>query len=197
MGCISVVGQQRATNRADAGQHDLLWNDRAGESLFVQDLANDAGSDGGLIYKDRNFSVSLSQPLSFDHAAGYYVWWVRIENQPGLRMICFWPAGQARYKAAAMSGEIEDLGKLKLLRTGSGSMFLFALAGDGQMRPVSLTNAGGHRLLIDYTATGLIESIRDETARESKPEYDGGRIRAVVQTWYRDGAKYITMANFR
>jgi hypothetical protein len=109
-------------------------------------------------------------------------------------MACFWRTGEKRYKATALAAEIEDLGKLKLLRTKSGSSVLFAIAGDGQLRAVSLTNPSEHRLLIDYTATGLIEKIHDDRSRESRPEYDGERIRALVQTWYRDGTKYLTMA---
>ena len=29
------------------------------------------------------------QPLSFSNTGGYFVWWVTLDNQPGLRMIRF------------------------------------------------------------------------------------------------------------
>jgi len=193
---LSVNGQQRVTNRANVEPHALIWSDRPGEPLFVEDPGSD-GSDAGLTYKDKEFTVSLLQPLSFNRAGGYFVWWVRLEKESGVRMVCFWPASDRRYKSTGLTGEVEDLGKLKLLRTATGAAILFTVAGDGQLRPVSVTNPAGHRLLIDYTATGLIQKIRDEGARESSPEYDGERIRALVQIWYRDGAKYLTMAQLR
>lgn len=195
---LSIYGQERVRVGTGRDQHNLVWNERPGDSLFLEDERTVTGEPSdGLIYKDKDFAVSLSQPMSFDRAGAYFVWWVRLEKEPGLRMVCFRRvAGTQRYLAASL-GELEDLGKLKLVRARSGARLLFAVAGDGQLRIVSITNASGQRLLIDYTAAGQIENLRDGVAREAKPEYDGQQVRAVLLTWYKDGSKYLTMSKLK
>src|SRR4029077_20258177 len=96
-------------------------------------------------------------------------------------------AKDKQFSAADMVADLQDLGELKLIKTGSGSRFLFAVAGDGQLRLVSATNAAEKHLFIDYTATGQVERIRDDFGRDATPQYEGEQVRRIVQTWTEHG----------
>lgn len=190
-----VHAQQQRVSSRDADREVLVWNQRPSEPLFVTSRSeSQTGAGMGLWYRDRGFSVSLLQPLFFSNTGGYFVWWVALHNQPGLRMICFRPDTNKQFGAGDIGANLQDLGDLKLIKTGSGSRFLFAVAGDGQLRLVSATNAAEKHLSIDYTAAGQVERIRDDFEREATPQYEGEQVRRLFQTWVEHGNRYLTAA---
>ena len=191
----SAQAQQQRVSWGDADREVLVWNQRPGEPLFVTSrFATQTNAGMGLVHRDRGFSVSLLQPLSYSTAGGYFVWWVTVDNQPGLRMIRFRRDADKQFRASDIVADLQDLGELKLIKTSSGSRFLFAVAGDGQLRLVSATNAAEKHLSIDYTATGQVERIRDDFGREATPQYEGEQVRRLVQTWIENGNRYLTAA---
>jgi YD repeat-containing protein len=190
-----TYGQQLRVNSNDSDRSILVWNRYPSAPLFVAQKGEAQIDPGlGLIYPERGFSVSLLQPLSFSSASGYFVWWVTLENQPGQRMICFSRQSNGHFRAAAIAAELQDLGELKLIKVDGGSKFLFTLAGDGQLRLVSVTNAAQRQLFVEYTAAGQVERIRDDLAREATPQYEGEQVRQLTQTWFEHGNKFLTAA---
>jgi hypothetical protein len=190
-----VHAQQQRARWGDADREVLVWNQRPSEPLFVTSRFEAQTSAGmGLVYRDRGFSVSLLQPLFLSSTGGYFVWWVTLDNQPGLRMICFRRDTDKLFRASDIGASLQDLGDLKLIKTGGGSRFLFAVAGDGQLRLVSATNAAEKHLSIDYTAVGQVERIRDDFGREATPQYEGEQVRRLFQTWIEHGNRYLTVA---
>jgi hypothetical protein len=190
-----VNAQQQRASWGAADRDVLVWNQRSSEPLFVTSRFETQANTGmGLLYRDRNFSVSLLQPLSFSSSSGYFVWWVTLDHQPGLRMICFRRSADKQFVATDIGANLQDLGDLKLVKTVSGSRFLFAVAGDGQLRLVSATNADEKHLFIDYTAAGQVERIRDDFGRDATPQYEGEQVRRIIQTWVEHGNKYLAAA---
>jgi hypothetical protein len=190
-----VHAQQQRVSWGDTDREVLIWNQRPSEAMFVTSRFETQTDGGmGLLYRDRGFSVSLLQPLSFSSTGGYFVWWVTLDHQPGLRMICFRRDTDKQFGATDIGANLQDLGELKLIKTGSGARFLFAVAGDGQLRLVSATNAAEKHLFIDYTAAGQVERIRDDFGREATLQYEGGQVRRLMQTWVEHGNKYLTAA---
>jgi hypothetical protein len=191
-GWLTTHGQQRQSTLNETPR--LAWNALPGHSLF-QAIGNKGGfGPDDLIYKGKNFEVSLLQPLRFSINGGYYAWWVAADDQPGKRMVCFMRRGLSKvYSANEMGAELEDLEKLKVIHMEDGSSFLFARAGDMQLHLVAVTNGTGERLLIDYSAKGEIERMSDGMEREATPEYDHGQLRRIVQVWSNGGLKYLTM----
>jgi YD repeat-containing protein len=190
-----AYGQQLRASSNDSDRSVLVWNRYPSEPLFVRDKQAALTSAGiGLIYPERGFSVSLLQPLSFSSVSGYFVWWVTLDNQPGQRMICFSRQANGQFRASGIAAELQDMGELKLIKVDGGSKFLFTAAGDGQLRLVSVTNAAQRQLLIEYTAAGRVERIRDDLAREATPQYEGEQVQRLTQTWFEHGNKFLTAA---
>jgi hypothetical protein len=190
-----VQAQQQRAGWGDTDREVLVWNQRPSEPLFVTSRFETQTNTGmGLLYRDRGFSVSLLQPLFLSNNGAYFVWWVTLDNQPGLRMVCFRRDTDRQFRAVEIGATLQDLGELKLIKSGSGSRFLFAAAGDGQLRLVSATNAAEKHLFFDYTATGQMEHIRDDFGRDATPQYEGEQVRRLIQTWIDHGNKYLTAA---
>jgi hypothetical protein len=57
-----------------------------------------------------------------------------------------------------------------------------------------VTNAAQRQLLIEYTAAGRVERIRDDLAREATPQYEGEQVQRLTQTWFEHGNKFLTAA---
>src|SRR3954462_272527 len=106
--------QQQRANSGNVGSEVLVWNQHPNEPLFVTTrLQNQTDGGLGLVYRERDFSVSLLQPLSFSTAGGYFVWWVTLKNQSGERMLCFQRDSDKVFRASGLVAELQDLGELK------------------------------------------------------------------------------------
>ncbi len=192
---VDVGAQRQTASWSNADRQVLVWNQRSNEPLFVKSTLQSEINPGlNLVFRERDFSVSLLQPLSFSTATGYFVWWVTLENQTGLTMICFRRDSEKQFHASRIIADLQDLGELKQIKTSNGSSFLFAVAGDGELRLVSATTATSQHLFIDYTSTGQVERIRDDFARDAIPQYEGEQVRRLTQTWVDHGNKYLTAA---
>ena len=192
---VAVNAQQQRAIWGNADREVLVWNQRANEPLFVTSRLQDRNNAGlGLVQRERGFSVSLLQPLAFSSAGGYFVWWVRLENQVGERMICFRRGAEGKFYASGISAQLQDLGELKQIKIEGGSTYLFTAAGDGQLRLVSLTSVASQHLFIDYDPAGQVERIRDDLAREATPQYNGEHVSRLTQIWVDHGNRYLTAA---
>lgn len=190
IGFAGVVHPQQSETAGVAIHGDLVWNQRSGAALFVPGrVRSDAESGLEFFHHDGGFSVSLSQPLLFSAEGGYFAWWVILDNQPGQRMIRFKRDTGHEFHAEGLAADLQDFGEFKRIKTVEGCSFLFVGTGDGQWRLVELTNGHQQHLLIDYAASGRIERIRDDVAREATLQYKGDEIRQVIQTWLRNGNK--------
>lgn len=191
--CVSA--QQQRGSRDHADREVLVWSRNANEPLFVTTRLQTQLDPGfGIVYQDRGFSVSLFQPLTFSPRGGYFIWWVTLENQMGERMICFKRESDKQFRASGIDADLKDLGELKQITTGGGSRFVFAVAGDGQLRLVSATTAAAEHMFVDYTTAGRVERIHDDLAREATPQYDNGLVQQLIQTWFEHGHKNLTVA---
>ena len=164
---------------------ELSWNMTDHEAP-LQRLPNNARFEftGQIVYPGGDFAFPLLQSLFYDSECDCYSLIVSTGRRSPAEMVHFWRTSTGFYRTA--NGpylELENLDSLKAVTALNGTRFLFAQVGDGDWRCVSIHGAAGSYLLIDYRADGLIDRLRDSLSRTATPNYDGGRLLSLTQTW--------------
>lgn len=177
----ALPGASTAGGRAPS---NLSWNAKKYEAPFSPRLnGRSANVDGLLIYPSKDFSFPLLQELAFDSVCNCYGLMVRRSGND-LELINFWRTGAGFYRTA--SGpylELQNLDSLKSVEALDGTKFLFAEVADNEWRCVSIHDAHGNYLMIDYRADGLVLRIRDSQDRSATPSYQDGRMISMRQVW--------------
>jgi YD repeat-containing protein len=161
------------------------WNLRKHEAPFVRQ-PNSEFTDfaGPLVFANGDFSFPLGQTLVFESSCNCYSLMVSKRGIKGLELITFWRARAGFYRSAKTPYlELENADSLTSVTALNGTRFLFAEVGDGEWRCVSIHDAQGNYLLLDYRADGLISRIRDSLSRTAIPGYSEGQMISLTQTW--------------
>jgi len=196
---VSYAQEREVVKWGEPAYSCLVWNEYSGKPLFIREETCVSQLSNQIIYRDRGLTVSLLQPLSVvgGNQSKQFIWWVTIESQGVQQMVYFRSDDKGLFVDSRLAIRLQDLGKLKLIETSSGTRLLYTAADDGQWRLVSLTNGSGEHLLIDYGPRGEVQRIRDDSSRQARLEYEANKIGAVIQTWYQSGSKYLTTATFK
>ncbi|HXM35387.1 MAG TPA: hypothetical protein VN920_09390 [Pyrinomonadaceae bacterium] len=137
-----------------------------------------------LAYPAREFAFPISQPLSYNTDCDCYSLTVVTNASRTLRVLQLWRAPAGFYRS--QNGpyvELEDFGPLTAITALDGTRYLFAEVRQGERYCVSIHTLSGNYLLIDYTAEGLINRLRDSSSRTIVPAYKDSRIVSLTQTW--------------
>jgi hypothetical protein len=184
---VPVVSLASTSSLTETERHaaGLAWNLRRQEAPFVkQSVAVNSAFAGPLTYQSEDFSFPLLQTLSFDSATNCYSLMVQRSNNVGLELINLWSARAGFYRSGnGPYFELENLDSLKSLTSLNGTKFIFAQVGDGEWHCVSVHDAQGNYLMIDYRANGLMARLRDSFGRTATPVYSDGRLVALTQIW--------------
>jgi hypothetical protein len=156
------------------------------------------GLDQSLTYRMDQFEFPLFQSLYYSERAHKYVLMVvQKDDLTGRRGNVSELAGRrAEFvelirandgKAFAANGKLnlrlEDKGGLKLLTTSEGTIYTFALLGDGELHCRQIRDRQGDVINLDYTNESLLGSIYDDRGRTMTFNYTNDFISSVAQTW--------------
>jgi len=167
----------------------LCWSSLDVGPLFV--TATQPKSKDALIYDGGDFSLRLTDTLSYDRTSDYFSFWLGVPVGEQFVYVKHSEAGYATSVRGIGSFVVSDLGKLKLLSVSSGERFLFTEVG-GAWRCVSVVDRGGRQLLIDYNRNGVITQVRDGR-RTLEPVYRSDRLASVYQIWPISAGRQLAM----
>jgi len=175
---------QPSTDAERRANTNLSWNLKREEAPFVRQAGiSDSSFAGPLTAQVGDFSFPLLQSLVFDSSSNCYSLMIRNESG-GLELISLWRTRAGFYRTG--NGpylELENLDSLKSITSMNRTRFIFAQVGDGEWRCVSIHDAQGNYLMMDYRANGMIARLRDSFGREATPVYSDGRLVALTQVW--------------
>jgi hypothetical protein len=137
-----------------------------------------------LAYPGSDFALPLFLPLYHDSECDCFALTLQENSNKTSRVVQLWRTPGGFYRSG--SGpyvELQDLAGLKELIDLHGTRYLFAQVNSGEWHCVSIHDAQGNYLLIDYGADGLISRLRDSRFREVIPTYAGGRMIQLKQVW--------------
>lgn len=177
----SALGQawgDKAVVRAERPKA-LCWSSSDVGPLFV--AATQPKSKDALIYDGGDFSFGVTDVLSYNFEGDSFSFWAG--TALGKQLVSLRrTAGAYRGKlAGARDVGLNDFGKLKLVWVSSGERFLFTEV-NGAWRCVSMEDARGRKLFIDYDRAGSVVLVRD-LDRNLEPVYRAGQLVQVYQSW--------------
>lgn len=189
---VEALGKNDPSTKSERHSgSSLSWNLKKDEAPFVRQASpSDSGFAGPLAFQAGEFSFPLFQALVFDASANCYSLMVR--SGGGLELVSLWRARAGFYRSG--NGpylELENLDSLKSITSLNRTRFIFAQVGDGEWRCVSIHDAVGNYLMIDYRANGLIARLRDSFGRTATPVYDDRRLVALTQVWNANSGEHI------
>jgi hypothetical protein len=82
-----------------------------------------------------------------------------------------------------LSLRLEDKDGLKLLTTSDGTVYTFAVLGDGELHCRQINDRQGEVINLDYTNESLLGSIHDDRGRTMTFNYTNDYVSSVAQTW--------------
>lgn len=184
---VPVASFAGSASSTESGERptELSWNVRRQEAPFSKQAGvMPSALAGPLTYQSGDFSFPLLQSLTFDSASNCYSVMVQRGGNGTLELISLWQARAGFYRSG--NGpylELENLDSLKSVTSLNGTRFVFAQVGDGEWHCVSIHDALGNYLMIDYRANGLIARMRDSFGRMAMPVYNEARLVALTQIW--------------
>jgi hypothetical protein len=183
--CFGNPNQAYAAGETDLGRGTWHWNTRnVNEPLLALPQLVRGNSLPLLSYADADFAFELAQPLSYDPQCDCFALIVATPAKRANQALQLWHAPAGFYRTA--NGpylELQDLGALKQMTALSGTRYLFAPAGAGEWRCVSIHETAGSYILIDYDTAGLITRLRDAHDREVVPTYRDQQLISITQMW--------------
>jgi hypothetical protein len=147
--------------------------------------------DLSLTYSMGQFQFPLFQSLYFNQRIGKYILMVIPNGGRRAQFIDLEPvAGWKEFAATDNSGlRLADQGKLKLLSTGEGTVYTFALFADGELHCSQINDRDGLAINLRYTDDSAIDTISDLSGRMIRFSYTNKYLSAVTQTWGTEAGK--------
>jgi len=181
----STFGSDSATGPDQGSTENLSWNLRKQEAPFIRQPGRALSAFGGpLTFQNGDFSFPLLQTLTFDSTSNCYSLMIHRGGNSGLELISLWRVRAGFYRSGnGPYFELENLDSLKSVTSLDGTRFIFAQVGDGEWHCVSIHDALGNYLMIDYRANGWVARLRDSFGRTATPVYSDGRLVALTQAW--------------
>ena len=140
--------------------------------------------DLSLTYSMGQYQFPLFQSLYFNQQIGKYILMVIPNGGRRAQFIDLEPAGWKEFAATDNSGlRLADKGKLKLLSTGEGTVYTFALFADGELHCSQINDRDGLAINLKYTGDSAIDTISDASGRIIRFSYTNKYLSAVTQTW--------------
>lgn len=193
LGFSAIANGQSTWGAETRGPVVLSWSAGADGPLFVLD--EKPKSKDGLIYDGGEFSLRLADVLTYDREMDSFSLWLGQRSGEQLVMLKR-NAGSYRGKLPARGDlGLNDFGKLKLLWLSTGERFLFTEI-NSVWHCVTIENARGRKLYIDYDREGAISRVR-EGERIVEPVYENKRLVSVRQTWPGVSGKFLTVSVLR
>lgn len=195
----NVAGLERGALANQRSTSPYRWN-LNDESMPLVNLPDSIGGglDQSLTYRMDQFEFPLFQSLYYNNRAHKYVLMVvqkdelamqrgNVSELAGRRAEFVELVGSKDGKDFAARGKLnlrmEDKGGLKVLTTSEGTVYTFALLGDGELHCRQINDRQGDVINLDYTNESLLGSIHDDRGRTMTFNYTNDYVSSVAQTW--------------
>ncbi|MGH9873262.1 MAG: hypothetical protein ACRD9S_12475 [Pyrinomonadaceae bacterium] len=191
---VSANGVERVSPATPESVSTYRWNlnDDAMPLVSLPDRIG-GGLDQSLTYSMDQFEFPLFQSLYYNQRASkYLLMLIRKEELVSqalvnrhAEIIELAPAGDRGQFAASgkLSLRLENKGGARVLSTGDGTVFTFAVLADGELHCREINDRHGAVIHLKYTTDASLETISDDRGRTITFSYTNQYVSSVTQTW--------------